>query len=59
VPPGRYATVEVNATGDSTIPGDLGGTYQQSLGTRTGSIYLADTSISHIIIGGKCGHRRQ
>jgi hypothetical protein len=46
VPPGRPATVEVSATGSSTIPGDLGGSYEDSLGTRTGSVYLADTSVS-------------
>jgi hypothetical protein len=46
VPPGRFATVEVGARGSSTIPGDLSGTYAESLGTREGSIYLADTSVS-------------
>jgi hypothetical protein len=46
VPPGRYSTVTVRASDSSTIPGSLSGSYQDSTGTRQGSVLLADTSVS-------------
>ncbi len=53
VPPGRYSTVTVRASDSSTIPGSLSGSYQDSTGTRQGSVFLADTSVSDDV-GGPC-----
>jgi hypothetical protein len=46
VPASGHSDVTVTAHGTSTIPGDMSG-YQTSLGTRTGSLYMADASVNN------------
>lgn len=55
VPARGYSDVTVEASGESTIPGDMS-SLSSSLGTRTGSVYLADISVSKTI-GGRCSAR--
>ena len=47
VPAGGHSDVTIIAQGASTIPGDLSG-YQSSLGTRRGSIDLADLAAQSV-----------
>ena len=54
VPATGHANVTISSADDSTIPGDLS-SLSSSLQTRTGSIYLADASISNNL-GKPCGH---
>jgi hypothetical protein len=55
VPARGYSDVTVKASGESTIPGDMS-SLSSSLGTRTGSVYLADISVSKTV-GGRCSAR--